>query len=414
MRARAAGLVLVVLGLAAAPAPAARADVLRLPAPGSVEVSDLLDDVGARPDRVLRSVVPGPVRNDEVVRVGLGPDGVERVQVEQRLGLTGQGDYQVRERGPARAALALGEEPPPVTKSGAVVWQGFSPGTRDLAALLTLDPVLEAPRLPLAVDVSFVPETGGASRPLGPQGGIPGPGTVTVRLTAQTAQPAVLPTAADAPAAALAPPLDALRRAAAAPGPRPPTAGAGLPAALDAGPVAERAGVRAVPLRVTGRLTAPGATVRGPGTTTLPDGAALAGTLTTGEAVFTVDVPAAGALGLDLKAVPALDPRPLVPPGGAASWRAWAEAGPPQAERRAALDLLVDVAASGARAASYSPYLGADLPGTGSTVYRWGLLPAPAAVAAAVPLTPRPAAIALAGLAGLLVLAGAAGLWRVS
>lgn len=400
---------------AAAPALPAAADVVRLPGPGTAEVADLLDDVGARPDRVLRSVVPGPVRNDEVVRVGLRGDGsVAKVEVEQRLQLSGEGDYQVRERGPARAAVPLGEEPPPVTKFGAVVWQGFSPGSRELAARLTLDPVLEAPRLPLAVALSYT-APGRQPVPLGPQGDVPGAGTVTVRLTARTAQPATLPTGADVAPAAVAPALDAARRAAvAAPGPRLPAAAAGLPATVEAAGATERPGERAVPLRVTGLVTAPGATVTGPGTTAVPDGGRLSGTLTGGSVEFAVAVPAAGALGLDLQAVPALDPRTLVPPGGAASWAAWAAGSPPVAERRAALDLLVQTAATGARAAAYSPYLGADLPGTGSTAFRWSFVPAERADVVRAPLQPRPGAIALAGVAGLLVLLTTAGLWRAS
>ncbi|MCU1692019.1 MAG: hypothetical protein JWM64_1110, partial [Frankiales bacterium] len=174
----------------------AAADELRLPVPPRTDVTDLLDDVGARPDRVLRSVVPGPVRNDEVVRVGLAGDGgVQEVGLDQVLQLSGAGDYQVRERGPARSAQALGEEPPPVTKLGAVVWQGFSPGRRQLSARLVLDPVLEAPRLPLRVALAYT-APGRSPVPLGPEGAVPGAGRVTVTLTAQTAQPTTVPTAA--------------------------------------------------------------------------------------------------------------------------------------------------------------------------------------------------------------------------
>ena len=203
----------------------AAADTLQLPTPAAAQDLDLLGQVGARPDRVLVSVVPGPVRNDEVVLAGLdGAGTLQRVLLEQRLLLTGKGDYQVRERGPARAAEALGDEPAPVTKFGAVVWQGFSPGERELAARLTLDPVLEAARLPLAVAVTFTGADGVPSA-LGAGGAVPGPGTVSVQLTNQTAQPATLPTAADVDAAAVAAALDAVLAAARAPaGPRLPAA----------------------------------------------------------------------------------------------------------------------------------------------------------------------------------------------
>jgi hypothetical protein len=103
-----------------------------------------------------------------------------------------------------------------------------------------------------------------------------------------------------------------------------------------------------------------------------------------------------------------------VPPGRAASWAAWAAAGPDRAQRRAALDLLVRTAAAGARAASYAPYLGADLPGSGTTAFRWSLAPAARAEVVRAPLTARRGAVALAGLAGLLVVGTGAGVWRAS
>ncbi|MCU1693316.1 MAG: hypothetical protein JWM64_2407, partial [Frankiales bacterium] len=87
---------------------------------------------------------------------------------------------------------------------------------------------------------------------------------------------------------------------------------------------------------------------------------------------------------------------------------------PGAASRRAALDLLVATAASGARAAAYAPYLGADLPGTGSTVFRFGLAAAPPEVVVRPALPPRHGAQVLAGLAGLFVLAGATAVWRLS
>jgi hypothetical protein len=398
-------------------ASAAAAGELRLPTPAAsrTTATDLCRAVGCARDRVLRSVVPGPVTSDEVVLVGLAGDGrPASVVLEQRLVLTGQGDYQVRERGPARSAVALGEEPPPVTKLGAVVWQGFSPGRRELAARLGLDPALEEPRLPLKVAVRFV-APGQASVPLGPGGRVPGAGTVTVTVSNSTAQPADLPTARDAPAAALAGPLDAARLIAAGPaGPRLPTPGAGLPVSLPATGVSTARATAAVPLRLSGTVSLEGAPARltGPGTT--PDNR-VAGTLPGGGAVeFALAVDGPGALTLDLTAAPALDPRTLVPPGNAASWRAWAAAGPPLAERRTALDLLVQVAATGARASAYSPYLGADLPGTGRTAFRYAVARRDVTAAGPRDLTPQPGAIAVSGLAALLVLAAGTGVWRQS
>ncbi|MCW2680607.1 MAG: hypothetical protein JWM62_2008 [Frankiales bacterium] len=401
-------LVVAALLLGASPMLALPAVALELPSPTEQRAQDLalLAEVGARADRRLVSVVPGPVRNEEVVLVGLGASGVpDRVLVEQRLTLTGQGDYQVRERGPARASEALGGEPAPVTKFGAVVWQGFSPGTRELAARLTLDPVLEAPRLPLQVAISG---------PVGPGGEVTGAGSVVLTLTNATSQPATLPTGTDAPAPALAAALDAALAVAEGPaGPRLPAAGAGLPAAVPAAGEARAPALTGVPLRISGSLL--GGAVTGPGVTSLPGGAEVAGTLAPGaSAELRVEVDGSTRLDLDLTAVPALDDRDLQPPSGVVSWAAWASAGPSAEERRQALDLLVATAATGARATSYSPYLGADLPGTGTTAFRYAFAQPEAAQQAIRGLEPRRGAIALTALAVLLLAANGALIWRRS
>ena len=199
-------------------------------------------------------------------------------------------------------------------------------------------------------------------------------------------------------------------------GARLPTTRAGLPAAVDVTRPGVRPGSAAVPLRLTGQLLlrGTGGTVTGGGTRPVPGGAAVLGTLHDAPARFEVRTDGPGELALDLTAVPALDPRTLAPPDGARSWRAWAAAGPDAGARRAALDLLVQVAATGARATSFSPYLGADLPGTGRTRFSYAFAPVEQVAAPRAPLEPRPGALALAGLAGLLVLGGAVGVWRQS
>ncbi len=394
---------------------------IELPTPEAARVqqASLITAVGGRPDRLLTSDVPGPVVNDETVRVGLGGDGgVRNVTADQRLALTGQGDYAVRERGPARSAVSLSQEPPPVTRRGAVVWQGFSPGRRDLAARLTLDPLIEAQHLPLSVTVTF---TGQAGTAVLDGGRIPSAGTVTMTLSNVTSQPADLPTAADAGATEVAGPLDRALAVARAPSAtRLPSTDDLLPKQIRVTGPASVAGAQAVPLRVTGALHVSGTTgvVSGPATTATPDGARFAGTLGgvggATDVSFTVRVAGPGVLALDLTAVNALNPQALAPPGGFASWKAWAAAGPALAERRSALDLLVQVAAAGARASSYSPYLGADLVGTGSTTFTYSFAPAVRAAAVARVLHPKWGAIALAGVALLLLLGNAALLWRRS
>ena len=372
-----------------------------------------------RPDRLQPSEVPGTVVNDEVVTVGVAGDGsVRRVVLAQRLQLHGTGDYAVRERGPAREATSLGDEPPPLTRKGAVVWQGFSPGERDLAARLLLDPLIEAQHLPLSVAVTFE-GADGQKRALDPGGRIPGAGTVTVTLTNVTEQPAQLPTAADVAPGLLAPLLDRALAVARHPSAaRLPSTDGGLPAALAVTGAAAVQASQAVPFRLTGTLRVHGTPgeVVGPATTPLPDGVSFAGVLGgvggIPEVSFAARTQGPGTLLLDVDAVAALDARTLAPPGGFATWKAWAASGPPLVERKAALDLLVQVAATGARATSYSPYLGADLLGSGSTAFRYGFAPADKAVVARAELEPRWGAIGLASLALLLVLANAGLLWR--
>ncbi|MCU1593794.1 MAG: hypothetical protein JWO12_1186 [Frankiales bacterium] len=378
---------------------------ITLPSPEAARVqqANLIKAVGGRPDRLLQSFVPGPVVNAETVRVGLAPSGaVSSVTADQRLTLTGTGDYAIRERGPARSARSLSSEPPPVTRRGAVVWQGFSPGSRALAASLVLDPAIEAPHLPLTVAVS-----GSASSP----------GQVTVTVTNTTAQPADLPTGSDVAPAEVAGPLDAARAVARHPTAlRLPTTSAGLPATVEVSAPATVASSQAVPLRVTGSLSVVG----GAGVLSGPavSGSSFAGTLGgvggTTSVTFTLGVTKPGALALSLTAVNALNPAQLAPPRGLPSWRTWAGSSPPLAERRAALDLLVEVAASGARASSYSPYLGADLRGTGSTTFSYSFVAAAEVAAPRAVLRPKWGALSLAGLGLLALLSAAAAVWRRS
>jgi hypothetical protein len=399
------------------PAAAAAAETIDLPTPEAAQVQSakLITAVGGRPDRLLASDVPGPVVNDEVIRVGLGGDGtVRQVLADQRLRLTGEGDYAIRERGPARSATSLTGEPPPVTRRGAVVWQGFSPGSRELAARLTLDPQIEETRLPLTVSVTF-----NGSQHLGPGGRIPGPGRVTVTIRNTSGQPQVLPTAEDVSAALVSKALDRLR-ARTPSAARLPTTGTGFPATVPVTGKALVSSTQSVPYFLQGSLTFTGTTgrVTGPATTPTADGATLRGTLggslpTNSDASvsFIADVSGPGLLKLDLTAVAALNPAELAAPKPFASWAAWAAAGPPQDERRKALDLVVAVAATGARASSYSPYLGADLLGSGSTEFRWSFAAATER-GSVTRLHPRWAALSLVGLAALLILGNAALVWR--
>src|SRR5947199_1003921 len=112
--------------------------------------------LGLRKDRLLKSVVPGPVTNTEQLTVGVGPTGAPAVVTDlQQLVIAAAGNYIVRELGPARRAEGIGDTVPPVLELGQVVWQGFSPSTRSLRAQLTLDPGIEAHRLPMSIRIDF-------------------------------------------------------------------------------------------------------------------------------------------------------------------------------------------------------------------------------------------------------------------
>jgi hypothetical protein len=387
-------------------------DAIPLPVP--VHGVPALSGIGLTPDRLLTSTVPGRVDDREDVRVLVGPDGAPaRVTVDQHLELSGAGDYAIRERGPARAAVPVGDTVPPVLKLGTVVWQGFSPGHRSLAARLTLDAGLEAARLPLAVTLRFR-DHAGHETPLGAGGTAPTDGTLTVTISNQTGAAVTLPTGTAEPAA-LGRALDTLLAAARSPreGP-PPAAGSGLLRTLP-GSVTGTASTRVVaPLRVTGtvRVTGPAETVTGPGTTPLPDGARVSGTLQ-GSASFTAGMRAGGRVDLDLDVQPWLDPRPLQPPAGHATWSAWAAGSPPARQVASATTLLVTQAAGAARAAEFTPYLGADVRGRAVTTFRYTIAPAAAAPAVRHRVRPRPGAIAAASVAVLAVVVNAALLRRL-
>lgn len=388
-------------------------DLLQLPTPVG-EIPLVAPEVVA-PERRRMTFVPGPIRDDERIVVRLSPDGRPlRVTVTQRLELSGTGDFAIRERGPALRVTALDGTTAPIIQRGTVVWQGFVPGSRSLAADLELDPAREALLLPLRVELSWRPASGTA--PLGSGGQLPGPGRIIVRLINQTSRPEVVPTG-DVPASELAGPLDALRRSAdmrsADP---PPVSGRGLPATLPVIGLGSRTVRVVAPLRIEGSVTVPGVTpvsVSGPGaaSTTTGDGATVSGVLQD-SAEIALDAPAAGSLDLDLTVVPALDPRRLAPPDGLSSWAAWAATEPPAPARRAATDLLVESAAAAARADDVAPYLGHPGPGSTTTEFRYTLADPVAVVRPRPPLRPRPLPIGLVVIGLLSAAGGGAWVWR--
>ena len=392
------------------------ADAIVLPKP--VSTLPTFSGIGLRPDRRLVSSVPGDVRTTEDVTVALAGDGTPAtVVLDEHLHLTGVGNYLIYERGPAREARPLGDSIPPVLKLGTVIWQGFSPGSRDLAARLHLDPALEAERLPLRATLSFLPKGGGATQSLRPGGDVPGPGTVTIHLENTTGQPQTVPSGVGAPRD-IARPLDAMLNAARRAGTQPnraivlPVAGRGLPERVPAAGVGQAAAFVLAPLRVLGTITAPGTTasLTGPATTLTDGGGRVNGVLSS-TADFRLDVPTASQVALDLTVTPTLDERTLRPPDGS-TWAAWGQTHRTEPQRRAATNQLINGAASAARAASISPYVGADTPGPAVTTFRYRIAAKADVAVAPRTLKPRPLALSLLGVAVLAMVTGAAALWR--
>ena len=365
-----------------------------------------------RKDRLRKSTVPGRVSDREDVRVALGPSGAPAAVTDtQRLVIRGAGNYIVRELGPARAAVGLGGTVPPVLELGTVVWQGFSPGTRALSARLTLDPGIEAARLPLSVRFDFH-DAAGHARPLLPGAEAPTAGTVTITLTNNTASPRVVATGVGAPDS-IAAVLDALRRVAARPAAAvPPTAGNGLPERVSGRTTGALSLNVVAPLRVAGTITAPGGTaaITGPGLGAAPGGVSVTGTLAA-VAGFTVKVARGDRIGMSLDVRPWLDPRAVAPPAPAGSWKKWAASHPSSGAIATATQTLVTNAAAAARAAEYSPYLQADAPGPDLSTFTYVVAPPPRAFSVTVHMHPRPGGIAAAAVA-LLAIVGNAALLR--
>ncbi|MCA1823157.1 MAG: hypothetical protein ABR520_01190 [Mycobacteriales bacterium] len=379
--------------------------VLRLPAPQTAETFGDVPGVIRIPTRV-----PGPVANVETVVVSLRPDGsLAEATVRQALTLTGTGDFIVREPAGAVDVTALDDTSPPVLQRGTVVWQGFVPGRKRVAAAIQLDAAVEAARIPLLVSLRFVPAGGGAPTVIAADGTVPGAGDVVVELTNQTGVLRAVPTG-DVPAAALHGPLDRLRVAAARPAP-PPVAGRGLPAMLRGTAVGSRTVESVAPLRVTGTLAVVGAGgVQVDGATADGEAARLHGVLT-GSARIVIHTSRAGRLALDLGVQPGLHPDQVRPLRGR-TWSEWAARHPDAAARRRAVDMLMDAAASAARDAEVSPYLRPGTPWSSVTVFRYRLASRAAPPPMAPPLRPRRGAVALACLAFAAVVGNAAVVWR--
>jgi hypothetical protein len=180
---------------------------------------------------VLETRFLRPIPNSERVVVGIDRDGAPvSIEVVQRLVVVRPGDYTFAVIGPVRdVERAPGSESDPGLRHDAVLWAGFSPGRRVLAARVTLDVHRARAVLPLRVTVSR------------------DDGRVTMRLQNVTAV-RVPAFDADARRASVVRAIDMTRAAAKGNGPLP-------DAFADArGSVRTTFVTTAAPLRVTGRF----------------------------------------------------------------------------------------------------------------------------------------------------------------
>jgi hypothetical protein len=231
---------------------------------------------------VLETRFRRPIPSSERVLVGIDRDGTPvSVDVVQRLVVVRTGDYTFAVVGPVEDVVrAPGSESDPGLRRDAVLWAGFSPGRRVLAAGVTLDVGRARAFLPLRVAVT---RSGGRA-------------TLRLRNVTRIRVPAF---EADADAASVAPALDATRAAARGDGPL-------LDAFTNVRGVRTTLVTTAAPLRVTGRF--------GPKqiSTLLGDGRPLQ---------FEVSLPSgAGVPRVQLRVEPVPPVRGLTPPNG----RTWA------------------------------------------------------------------------------------------
>jgi hypothetical protein len=375
----------------------------------------------------IETKVPGPVVDDEEITVGLDTAGApDSIRVDQRLTLMGLGDFEIRVPGPAMDVRALpGSAELPGLRKGAVLWQGFSSGTKVLAATMHLFPSLEAPRLPLRFALSATV----AGKALRPGVAASGPLRVALTITNATGIPiGVRGAKADPTPVAAA--LDAV--AAALRGGREPEPGtSGVPTRIPVdGPIGFRSEQIEAPFRFSGVVRFPPGSVRGlrvtggslprdpAGTDVTFSGLLGGGGPLSHTLVVTGQAEHLALPDLQLRAQPALPSASLLRPPSAGGWLRSVLARPSMFDGGRLLSRLMDVVWRVARLQQYRQYVGNPVPlGPSSSTYLFQLAP----VHAPPPLTAAPAARSLHGLGlielslvGFVLLLGAAFVWARS
>jgi hypothetical protein len=150
----------LVLTARAAAQPSTQEVVLPGPVPYPT-VSPPLVGHGPAPPALTRYVFH--IRSDQRVRVGVNEEGrPTAVRVRERLDVSGRGDYQFAVTGPiSDVRRAARSESEPGLRVNQVLWVGFSPGRKVLAADVTLRPRGAAPFLPVRLKLRR--ESGGVT-----------------------------------------------------------------------------------------------------------------------------------------------------------------------------------------------------------------------------------------------------------
>jgi hypothetical protein len=373
-------IVVVVAVALAAGARAAQPPAQQVVLPGPVPyptVSPPLTAYGPVPPTPTRYVFH--ISSNQLVRVGVDEEGrPTAVRVRQRLGLSGRGDYQFAINAPIDdVRRAPGSDSEPGLRVNQVLWAGFSPGRKVLAADVQLRPRAAAAFLPVRLVLRR--EGGGV--------------TLSVVNATRTSVVEYRGFVRPRESAAL---LDQTRRAASA-GVRVSPARATFVGAV--GEVIPRPVIEA-PIRVEGELQ-PAGSAPVPFSTTLGDGRPLA---------ISVHADGSGPAHVRLRAWPVPVERLLTPPG-AATWR--------EAVKRrrlpaaSLLKRLLEARLRLVRADQYQTYLSnPDFDGRNRAVYLYETAAASPSAASPTPQTgsggPGGPLVLVLALVGSALAAGAA------
>jgi hypothetical protein len=368
--------------------------------------------------RGVETRLPGPVADAERVRVGFGLDGSPvKVVDDQRLDLSGVGDFEFKIPGPASDVGALpGSESDPGLRRGSVLWQGFCSGTKSLGARLDLIPGQEEVRLPIRLVLSMTVD----GKPVRPGPPVSGELHLQLNVVNNSVVPIQVVDGTVDPARGAAV-LDAIRDDLRA-GRRPAPGSGGVPESIELANPSFRTTELAAPTQVSGSIRLPSRRVVFESASGVrPGGARVIGVafdalLGGGRPLrhtveLTAQVRGLRLPKIQMTAEPALpSTASLAPPSG----RSWAEAvrTPGAVDGESMTALIFDTMWSVARLRQFDAYLGnPDATGPASTVYRFVLAPPPPGASgppagsnSGGPLrTAAAAAVALALLLGALV-----------